>query len=164
MARATRFVSEPEVPFPQADDFSKVHDLLTFLYEKDLTKEDIAEQLDFDKRQADYYYNCCIYLGLANKYKNQEGTFATLNAEGRRIMQLPYRRKRLALAELILQHQVFKEIYDKTVSEGHVTTDYIVSRMKKHQLYKIKSEETFRRRASTIRGWVKWMMELPNES
>jgi hypothetical protein len=161
--RATTFVPEPEVPFPQADDFTKVIDLLTYLYEKDMTKEDISEQLDFDKRQSDYYYNSCLYLGLANKYTNEEGTFATLNDKGREIVKLPYRQKRLALAELILQHEIFKEIYDKTVVEGRVSTDYIISRMKYYKLYNINSESTFRRRASTIRGWVKWIMELPNE-
>lgn len=161
--RATKFVPEPEVPFPQADDFTKVIDLLSYLYEQDMTKEDIAEQLDFDKRQSDYYYNSCLYLGLANKYTNEEGTFATLNDEGKRIVQLPYRQKRLALAEKILQHEVFKEIYDKTIEEGKVSKDYIVSRMKHHKLYNINSESTFGRRASTIRGWVKWIRELPNE-
>lgn len=161
--RATKFVTEPEVPFPQADDFTKVIDLLSYLYEQDMTKEDIAEQLDFDKRQSDYYYNSCLYLGLANKYTTKEGTFATLNAEGRRIVQLPYRQKRLALAEKILQHEIFKEIYDKIVAEERVSKDYIVSRMKYHRLYNINSESTFRRRASTIRGWVKWIRELPNE-
>lgn len=161
--RATKFVPEPEVPFPQADDFTKVIDLLTYLYERDMTKDDIAEQLDFDKRQSDYYYNSCLYLGLANKYTNSEGTFATLNDKGREIIQLPYRQKRLALAELILQHEIFKEIYDKTVAEGKVSKDYIVSRMKYHKLYNINSESTFGRRASTIRGWVKWILELPNE-
>lgn len=161
--RATTFVSEPKVPFPQADDFTKVIDLLSYLYERDMTKDDIAEQLDFDKRQSDYYYNSCLYLGLANKYKNKEGTFATLNDKGRAIVQLPYRQKRLALAEIILQHEIFKEIYDKTITEGEVRTDYIVSRMKHHKLYNINSESTFKRRASTIRGWVKWIMELPND-
>lgn len=163
VARATEFVPEPEVPFPQANDFTKVIDLLSYLYEEDLTTEDIAERFDFDKRQSDYYYNSCLYLGLANKYTNEEGTFATLNEEGRRVMQLPYRQKRLKLAELILKHEVFKEIYDKTVQEGRVRTDYIVSRMKYHKLYNIKSDDTFERRASTIRGWVKWIMNLPNE-
>ena len=161
--RATKFVPEPEVPFPQADDFTKVIDLLSYLYEQDMTREDIAEQLDFDKRQSDYYYNSCLYLGLANKYKTKEGTFATLNDEGRRVVQLPYRQKRLVLAEKILQHQIFKEIYDKTVAEEHVSKDYIVSRMKHRKLYNINSDSTFERRASTIRGWVKWIRELPNE-
>ncbi|MEK4253655.1 type II restriction enzyme [Ureibacillus sp. FSL K6-2830] len=161
--RVTTFVPEPEVPFPQADDFTKVIDLLSYLYEQDMTKDDIAEQLDFDKRQSDYYYNSCLYLGLANKYTNEEGTFATLNDKGREIVRLPFRQKRLAFAELILQHEIFKEIYDKTVVEGKVSTDYIVSRMKHHKLYNINSETTFRRRASTIRGWVKWIMELPNK-
>jgi hypothetical protein len=160
--RAVRFVTEPQGPFPQADDFTKVVDLLGYLYEEDMTAADIAEQLDFNKRQSDYYYNCCLYLGLANKYTNEDGTFATLNAAGRRIMNLPFRQKYLTLAEKILEHRVFKEIYDRTFHEEQLSNAYIVSRMKANRLYNIGSDETFKRRASTIRGWVRWIKELPN--
>jgi hypothetical protein len=163
VSRANNFVKEPEVPFPQADDFGKVHDLLTLLYEEDLSRNQIAENFDFHKRQADYYFNSCLYLGLANKYRSKEGVFVTLNDLGRKIMQLPYRQKRLKLAELILKHRIFKEVYDKIEQDGSVTNDFIVSRMKYHQLYNITSEETFQRRASTIRGWVMWIRNLPNE-
>lgn len=159
--RVTKFVPEPEVPFPQADDFEKVIDLLDKLYEEDLTKDDIAESMDFDVRQSDYYYNSCLYLGLANKYKLKDGVYVTLNDNGRKLVEMPYRQKRLKLAELILQHKVFKEVYDKFEKDGHASKQFIVERMKKNNLYNIKSEVTFHRRASTISGWVKWIRNLP---
>lgn len=158
--KVTVFVKEPKVPFPQANDFEKVIDLLSYLYEQDMTKDDIAEQLDFDVRQSDYYYNACLYLGLAEKYKTDEGVYATLTPEGRRIMELSYRQKRLKFAELILKHKVFKEVYDKFERDGYATNEYIVDIMKKNKIYNVKSEKTFKRRASTIRGWVQWIKNL----
>ena len=98
----------------------------------------------------------------------------TLNDEGRRVMELPYREKYLTLAEKILEHAVFKEVYDKhveievemkrksrSIESILVPTSFIVERMKQNKLYNIGSESTFRRRASTIRGWVRWIRRLP---
>lgn len=156
------YEKEPNVPFPQADDFTKVIDLLGYLYEEDMTKSDIAEQLDFDKRQADYYFNSCVYLGLAKKEHTKDGIYAQLNDEGRRILELPYREKRLALAEKILQHGIFNEIFHKLREVGNLKNDYIVERMKQHQLYQISSDSTYYRRASTIKSWLNWILNLPN--
>lgn len=165
VTRANKFVEEPSVPFPQADDFTKVIDLLSYLYEQDMTKDDIAEQLDFDVRQSDYYYNSCLYLELAYKYKNSAGeTFAGLTEKGKKIMAMPYRQKNLKLAELILKHKVFKDVYDKFERNGNVSTQYIVQSMMHNKLYGIKSMSTFKRRASTVRAWVKWINDLAKNS
>ncbi len=49
---------EPVVPFPQADKFSRVIDLLGLLMGKSiLTKQEITSNYDFDIRQTDYYAN-----------------------------------------------------------------------------------------------------------
>jgi hypothetical protein len=164
VSKATTFVLEPQVPFPQADKFERVVDLLSLLYVNDMSKDEITENYDFDKRQTDYYSNACIYLGLAEKYETDDDVMITLNDEGRRVMALPYREKYLTLAEKILEHTVFKEVYDEYVRNGqNVSKDFVVERMKYHQLYGLAAESTFRRRASTIIGWVKWIHELPNK-
>lgn len=171
---ATKFVEEPKIPFPQADRFERVVDLLGTLYNGDISKEEIADLYDFDRRQSDYYANACIYLGLAEVDRSGSEIVITLNDEGRRVMELPYREKYLTLAEKILEHAVFKEVYDKhveievemkrksrSIESILVPTSFIVERMKQNKLYNIGSESTFRRRASTIRGWVRWIRRLP---
>lgn len=88
-----------------------------------------------------------------------------MNEEGRRVMSLPYRLKYLTLVEKILEHQVFKEVYDKYIEdENSVNRQYVVERMKHHQLYGIGAESTFKRRASTIIGWVKWVAKRPSKA
>ena len=104
----------------------------------------------------------CVYLGLAKKEHTKDGIYAQLNDEGRRILELPYREKRLALAEKILQHGIFNEIFHKLREVGNLKNDYIVERMKQHQLYQISSDSTYYRRASTIKSWLNWILNLPN--
>lgn len=127
----TKFVTEPKVPFPQADSFVKIIDLLANLYTSDISKDEITTLYDFDKRQTDYYANSCVYLGLATSYEDDNETMIKLNDEGRRVMELPYRQKYLTLASKILEHEVFKEVYDYYVTNGEVSKDYIVNRIKK---------------------------------
>ena len=58
-----KVIAEPNVPFPQADKFERVVDLLSLLLvEKDLTKDDITENYEFDRRQTDYYTNAGVYI------------------------------------------------------------------------------------------------------
>ena len=33
--------------------------------------------------------------------------------------------------------------------------------MKQCDLYNIESESTYKRRSSTIRGWIEWILDLP---
>jgi hypothetical protein len=75
--------AEPDIPFPQADKFERVIDLLGLLYENDLTKDFITQNYQFDIRQTDYYTNAAIYLGLVSKYRGQGEIFYTLTSLGR---------------------------------------------------------------------------------
>jgi hypothetical protein len=58
------FVVPLGIPFPQADDFDKVIDIVALLIEGPKSKNDLAENYDFDPRQSDYYLNAARYLGL----------------------------------------------------------------------------------------------------
>ena len=40
--------------------------------------------------------------------------------------------------------------------------DTIVQIMKRSNLYKVDSEETYKRRASTVRGWLNWIVSRIN--
>ena len=61
---ALTFIAPAGIPFPQADDFDKVIDIVALLIEGPKTKNDLAENYDFDPRQSDYYLNAARYLGL----------------------------------------------------------------------------------------------------
>ncbi len=61
-------IPEPDgVPFPQANNFERVIDLLSLLVEKSLSKDEITENYQFDIRQTQYYTDAARYLGLIDK-------------------------------------------------------------------------------------------------
>lgn len=68
LCKSMKIIKEPDnVPFLQANSLERVIDLLSVLYEKGLEKTEITELYDFTPRQADYYCNIVIYLGLIEK-------------------------------------------------------------------------------------------------
>ena len=75
-----------------------------------------------------------------------------------------YKKRQLAFCELILSHKVFNDVLQLYLSQG-VMPDKgeIVGLMKRSQLYKVKSDETFERRANTIKNWIDWIVGLINE-
>ena len=158
----TRITIEPEdVPFPQADKIERVLNLCELLREQDLSKQDITEQYAFDSRQADYYANAARYLGLIEK---NSSALYSLSKSGRRIMGMNYRDRQLALCEHILSHRVFHKTLRSYFTAGHMPdTGYIIDLMKSSGLYNISSEDTFRRRAGTVRSWLNWIAGLITE-
>lgn len=63
---------EPKIPFPQADNFPRIIDLLGLLADKNLDKDTITTNYDFDERQTNYYTSAGMYLGLIEKYNDIE--------------------------------------------------------------------------------------------
>ena len=60
-------VEEPQIPFPQADSFKRVINLLELLNERERTKDEITTNYAFDERQSNYYTDAGRYLGLIDK-------------------------------------------------------------------------------------------------
>ena len=155
-------VSEPEIPFPQADKFNRIIDLLSLLVENDLSKEDITQNYDFDRRQTDYYFNAGRYLGLIEKYTDVGNVIRLrLTNKGRKIMKKNHKEKSLALVESILKHKPFKLVL-KHYFENSIfcSKEKIVDLMKKSQLHKVDSDSTYFRRAQTVLKWIGWIVEL----
>ena len=161
--QTVRLVPEPNIPFPQADSFTRVVDLLGLLVENDLSRDHITRNYDFDERQTNYYTSAGMYLGLIGKYKDENRqVMFTLTRTGREIMRLKTKEKFLSLAKSILQHEPFKQV----LAEYFQTSlpperQRVVEIMKRCNLYNVNSESTYFRRASTVMSWVNWILELP---
>lgn len=97
------FVEEDDnIPFPQANSFYRVLDLINELNNQDLSASDIADIYEFDIRQANYYLAAAQYLGLVEKNGNYK-----LTECGRNIMKMNHKNKNLAIIKLILSHKPF---------------------------------------------------------
>lgn len=155
------FHEEPEVAFPQADSFDRVINLCELLLNEPRTKSDITENYSFDERQTNYYTDAARYLGLVSKDKNDGNIIFELTELGRKILNLRYKQRQLEFVKLILRHKTFYDylsLYFEN-SKKPTTTDTIEI-MKKCDLYRVESESTYERRASTIRGWIEWILDL----
>lgn len=155
------FKKEPEIAFPQADSFERVINLCELLSNEPKTKNEITENYAFDERQTNYYTDAGRYLGLINKERIDGNITFNLTDTGRKILNLRYKQRQLEYVKLILNHKVFYEYlklyFERT--EKPLTIDTI-DIMKHCDLYNIESENTYKRRASTVRGWVEWIIEL----
>lgn len=145
------------IPFPQADSFDRVINLCELLASEEvLTKAEITENYGFDSRQTDYYSNACKYLELA--INTDEHGFV-LTTKAKEIFKQHIQLRRKSFIEQLLKRRVFKEalvLYFQQVAMP--SSDQLVTIMRNAQLPNVHSEVTFRRRASTVRAWIDWIV------
>lgn len=151
---------EPEIPFPQADSMERIINLLETLWNEDKkTKESITDMYTFDKRQTNYYTDAGRYLGLIEKTLHP--VEFSLSRLGKKIMSKSYRDRQLAIIKQIIRHRPFREVLSIHLRKGEMPTRIkIIEIMKESHLYNINSQKTFYRRASTIIGWVNWILSI----
>lgn len=161
----TPVLSEPSIPFPQANSMSRVINLMELLNEKPMTKDDITTEYAFDSRQTNYYTDAGRYLSLIDKVRDEkENIIFQLSARGQQIMGLPYKERQLAVVSQILQHQVFKETLKLHLNSGAIPdVGAIIQIMRNANLYHVDADSTYYRRASTIVGWINWILGLIDE-
>lgn len=159
-----QITSEPDgIPFPQADSFKRVINICELLYENGyLTREYITYNYDFDMRQTNYYTDACRYLGLVDKDRDSdEGVRYFLTEKGKSIFRLNIRNRTLAFAKCILEKRAFNESFREYLKSLELPNrDEIVGIMEESGLYNVTAPSTYRRRASTISGWINWLLDI----
>lgn len=140
------------IPFPQADAFNRVIDLIFTLYKSPKNNNQIAELFNFTTRQTNYYVAAAKYLGLID-----DSYPYSLSRIGYDIATLNIADRNKKLIALILSHQVFYEAYKlylkrKKIPQNKDLAELLVAHTK------IKLNATAYRRASTIRGWLTWII------
>lgn len=157
------YVEEPKISFPQANSFERVINLCELLESSEKGKQEITEKYEFDPRQTNYYTDAAIYLGLVVKKGVRSKSFE-LSKLGKRILSLNYKNRQIEFVKLILSHKVFHITIKRYFEKLEMPTDSeIVEIMKECELYKIGKDSTFYRRASTIKSWVDWIINLITE-
>lgn len=158
---------EPEIPFPQADSFERIINLCELLKQKEfITKEDITQNYDFDSRQTDYYSNAGKYLGLIeigrDPISGQIGCYLT--TKGKQVFNINLIDRQKEFVRLIVSHKAFKETLKHHLDIGEMPDkEIVVEIMKRSKLYNVNSDSTYFRRASTIIGWVNWIINQIEE-
>ena len=151
-------MEKTRTPFIQANSMERVISLLENLYENPMTSQQIAELMDFDPRQSDYYYNAGKYLGLFEK-KRQDGQVLTvLTALGQKVFKMNYKERQLKLVSLILEHEIFAEFFDFVAAEETLPDKEEIERAMRR--LHVCGEGQVVRRASSVYGWLRWIRNL----
>ncbi|MCA6502125.1 MAG: hypothetical protein IM585_07895 [Pseudanabaena sp. M135S2SP2A07QC] len=151
-----------EIPFPQANIFIRIADLLMQIHGVNpvLSKEDIAINYAFNIRQAGYYADAARYLGLLQKDRNKEqGVFYSMTEKGHTIMAKTTRNRNLALVECIIEKEIFNKTLKTYLDEGGELNQHLICEIMTNENIGL-SKSTIERRSSTVFGWVKWIMGL----
>lgn len=142
-------------PFPQADNFTRVLDVLQKLRTpKD--KLELSDEYSFNPRQGDYYANASKYLGFVKKNGNK---FELTNL-GTQIVNLPNSNKRnLIIIKQILSNKIFNLIFSSVLkNNGSFDNDYITDVIIKN-VNNI-NPNTAKRRSKTAKNWIEWILNL----
>lgn len=155
-------IAEPEISFPQADNMSRIINLVELLYDRDMTKSEITAEYAFDERQTNYYTDAGRYLNLIEKYTDEDGNITfKLTPNAKATMRKPFEQRQMDFVYRILSHKPFYEVMKIHLKTGQMPVrSEIIGIMKKSRIYNVSSESTFYRRASTVMRWTEWILEL----
>lgn len=152
-----------DTPFIQANSFERVISLLEILQKNNETTESIAEIMQFELRQSDYYFNAGKYLNLFEKHQTVdevEGFIVEIRLTplGKELVNMKYKPRQLKLVELILEHKIFNELFFETYTTGRLPTrNHIQDKMRK---YNVCNDGQIDRRSSSVLAWLKWIFKL----
>lgn len=149
------------VPFIQANSFERVISLLENIKDNPMTTEQLAELMEFDERQSDYYFNAGAYIGLFEKKREDKQTKVFLTRLGEEVFSLNYKSRQLKFVELILQHQIFADCFDMVLeNDGEMPGKNVIENMMRE--YNVCNEGQIVRRAGSVQGWLRWIFNLRN--
>jgi hypothetical protein len=152
---------EPNVPFPQADNFFTIIKLLSDMDKYgSVDTEYIMNKYNFtDRRQVNYYISACKYIGLVESFKDGSLIYR-LNNDGKNIIKKSRLEFKIELIKHLLKRQVFNQIYYQWILKSKFPS--------KEEIIAILSDKTFSkssemsdntkfRRANTVYRWSKWI-------
>lgn len=140
-----------KIPFPQANDFDKIYDLICLEDELKLQdKEFLKNYLNLGtERQISYYLSACEFLGVITRSKK----YSEL---GIKIRNASVDLKILTICKIIISLPVFGEVfimrylYNECLNQEEIAQLISV-------IYEIDNYEVCKRRASTVSKWLDWI-------
>lgn len=106
----------------------------------------------------------CIYIDppYLGVFEREHGEGTRLSAMGANIMQKRVRERRLAILGLMFKHEIFHHFFGIMYGNGQLpSTKDIMEQMKLHNM--CNEGSTMKRRSSTVKGWLRWIAELPGD-
>ena len=147
-----------DIPFIQANSMDRIISLLENMYDNPMSTAQITQLMDFEPRQADYYYNAGRYLGLFEKKTEDGNKIVHLTKLGCKVFRMNYKERQLKLVSLILEHRIFAECFDYVITNGEFPEQKYVQNIMRR--LNVCSDNLIARRSSSVLGWLKWIFNL----
>jgi hypothetical protein len=148
-------VSPSGVPFPQADDFDRVIDIVALLIDGPKTKNDLAENYDFDPRQSDYYLNAARYLGLVESADHS--TFVPSELANVIYSKSAHEKNAFLMAILMKVPAVSSLNKIWGTDSAKPSLDKAIHILENLPDTSVLAETTIKRRAQTVMSWTSWL-------
>jgi len=155
-------VTPTGIPFPQADDFDRVIDIVALLIGGPKTKNDLAENYDFDPRQSDYYLNAARYLGLVESL-DQSAYGPSELANG--IYSKNAQEKNAFLMAILMKVPAVRDLNKIWSTDGaKPSLDKVIQILENLPDTSTLADSTKKRRAQTVISWTSWLRNQLNLS
>lgn len=152
-----------KLPFPQADRIDRIISLIEYLSDRPdgASTEEIAEHMGTVVRQANYYPSAAQYLGLVDRRPN----VTALTVRAKKLLKGNRRNRFLEIVRAMFEHEIFHRLYSETVHSGNLPEkNHVIETMRELNVLGEAKESMFRRRASTVIGWLRWLCkDLPED-
>jgi hypothetical protein len=137
---------DQSVPFPQADKFEKVQDMLLVISQNGcINKQELNLEFDLVSRQIDYYLNVLKWL----KVCKEDDECITLSDLGERIVKLPFKNRIEELSKIVFSEPIANNFLHKK----EINDDMYAK-------YGMKSDSTRRRRLQTLSAWINYFENI----
>lgn len=156
---------EPEpldVPFPQADTFRRITEILIIIGDQPKTSTEINEEFPLNIRQVAYYLSAARYLGLVRKIRESGEVLYEVIPSSKKKLEITYRQRVLFLIESIIKYEVFHEVLGRTLKTGVIPSVEEVAEIIANSNLTLKKGTPYRR-AQTVISWIGWIMEKIDE-
>lgn len=159
---STVLVDEGSHIFPQANSMQKVFDALSIVQDTPgIIDSDIAYRMAVAERQGGYYGNACEYLGLVRRTRTRP-VRNYLTTAGEDFLRSDLTTRNLKMIELISRHEIFNHFLLEYLDCGPPVKEDIAQWIYDN-IPKIDKWKTADRRASTVKGWIDWVLDTADE-
>lgn len=165
---AKRSIDSPHIAlttFPQANSINRVFETVRILVDSPRSISDLAYTFKFDPRQAKYYLDAALYLGLVIK-PAQKGSEVSWKPSSLavKIFSDESLDRDSELVKIILTCTPFAIAFAASLDAGVVPdSETIAYLVKDEPEFDELSWTTTLRRSSTIRSWLEWVFENSRE-
>lgn len=138
----------PHAPFPQADDFERIHSMFISLsLNRGITKNEAMNDFDLVERQYDYYLNVLLWMNL---YKMDNNHHIVITSKGEELLNLGFKKRLEEFAKIIFSDSICYQILQE---KNYNSQDFAKN-------YNLQSTNTIQRRVQTIQSWIKYFNKI----